>query len=168
VSDWKIRPASVGEADVLTALTHRSKAIWGYDEAFMTAARAVLEITEADIAAGRVWVAQDPSGRLLGVASIGALAPRGNLQLDTLFVEPAVMGLGLGAALFRRAALEAARLGARSLMIEADPNAAAFYARMGARRIGETPSEAIAGRLLPVLALDLRQAPSSRAAAGAK
>jgi GNAT superfamily N-acetyltransferase len=168
VRDWKIRSASVGEAAALTALTHRSKAIWGYDEAFMAAARAVLEVTEADITAGRVWVAQDQAGRLLGVASIGALGPRGALQLDTLFVDPAAMGLGVGADLFRRAALEAARLGARSLLIEADPNAAGFYTRMGARWIGETPSEAIAGRLLPLLALDLGQAPSIRAAVGAK
>jgi GNAT superfamily N-acetyltransferase len=168
VTDWKIRSASVGEAAALTALAHRSKAAWGYDEAFMAAARAVLEIKEADIAVGRVWVAQDPERRLLGVASIGALGPRGGLHLDTLFVEPTAKGLGVGAALFHRAALEAARLGAGSLLIEADPNAAAFYARMGATLIGETPSEAIAGRLLPVLALDLGQAPSSRAAAGAK
>jgi len=33
---------------------------------------------------------------------------------------------------------------------EADPNAAAFYERAGAVRIGEAPSDAVPGRLLPL------------------
>lgn len=37
----------------------------------------------------------------------------------------------------------------------ADPNAAAFYERHGARRIGEAPSDAgIPGRMLPVYVID--------------
>jgi hypothetical protein len=34
-------------------------------------------------------------------------------------------------------------------MILADPNAARFYKRSGAVRIGEPPSDAVLGRLLP-------------------
>ena len=42
-----------------------------------------------------------------------------------------------------------ARCGAGRLTILADPNAAAFYERAGAVRIGEAPSDAVSGRLLP-------------------
>ena len=36
------------------------------------------------------------------------------------------------------------------LTILADPNAAAFYERAGAVRIGEAPSDSVPGRLLPL------------------
>ena len=42
------------------------------------------------------------------------------------------------------------RRGAGRLTILADPNAAAFYERAGAVRIGEAPSDAVPGRLLPL------------------
>ena len=45
---------------------------------------------------------------------------------------------------------EARRRGAGRLTILADPNAAAFYERAGAVRIGEAPSHAVPGRLLPL------------------
>lgn len=66
-------------------------------------------------------------------------------------------GAGLGALLFRHACEEAARLGARTLEIVSDPNAAGFYRKMGAVRRGEAPSVP-AGRVLPVLVLDLTRA----------
>jgi hypothetical protein len=45
---------------------------------------------------------------------------------------------------------EARRRGAKRLTILADPNAAAFYERHGARLLGEVPSDAIPGRLPPL------------------
>ena len=44
---------------------------------------------------------------------------------------------------------------ARRLTILADPFAAAFYAHTGARRVGEAPSDAIPGRLLPLYEIAL-------------
>ena len=46
---------------------------------------------------------------------------------------------------------EAQQRGAKRLTILADPNAAGFYERDGAVRIGEAPSDAVPGRLLPLL-----------------
>ena len=45
---------------------------------------------------------------------------------------------------------EARRRGAERLTILADPNATGFYERDGAVRIGEAPSDAMPGRLLPL------------------
>ena len=45
---------------------------------------------------------------------------------------------------------EAQRRGAKRLTILADPNATGFYENNGAVRIGEAPSEAVHGRLLPL------------------
>jgi GNAT superfamily N-acetyltransferase len=144
-----IRPARLEEAAALTALTHRSKAHWGYDEAFMAAARAALAIEAGAIAEGRVWVAEDPRGRTLGVASLQP-AGEGAWSLDTLFVEPSAIGRGAGEALFRHVAQVAKGLGAAALLIESDPNAAGFYERMGAVLAGDAASDAVPGLRLPL------------------
>jgi GNAT superfamily N-acetyltransferase len=77
------------------------------------------------------------------------------VDLDALFVDPPAIGSGAGRMLFA-AALDLARgLGARRMTILADPNAAAFYERMGARFLRNAPSDAIPGRTLPLYEYDL-------------
>ena len=69
------------------------------------------------------------------------------------------MGRGIGRALFEHAVEQTRRLGHRSLKIEADPNAAGFYIRMGARRAGSTvTSVQDPQRELPLFVYDLESA----------
>jgi GNAT superfamily N-acetyltransferase len=131
----------------------RSKAHWGYDAAFMAMSAASLQVSEADIAAGRVLVAVDDAGRAIGVAGIALDGE--TADLDVLFVDPPVIGSGAGRLLFEAAVLLARQRGARRMTILADPNAAAFYARMGARFLRNAPSDAIPGRTLPLYEYDL-------------
>ena len=87
-----IRTAKPGEGASLTALCVRSKAHWGYDAAFMRKCAAALLVSEAEIAAGRVLVACDATGRTIGVAGV---APEGETaDLDVLFVDPPAIGSG--------------------------------------------------------------------------
>ena len=72
------------------------------------------------------------------------------LPLNKLFIEPRHIRSGAGRALLAHAIAEARRRGAGRLTILADPSAAAFYERAGAVRIGEAPSDAVPGRLLPL------------------
>ncbi len=75
-------------------------------------------------------------------------------HLDHLWILPSSMQRGIGRALFEHAASEANRLGFRSMKIEADPNAEAFYKRMGAVRVGTTASETCGERReLPLMEL---------------
>jgi GNAT superfamily N-acetyltransferase len=144
----KIRPARSGEAEVLTALCLRSKAHWGYDAEFMRLSARTLVVREDNIAAGRVLVAADAADRPLGVACV---ADEGEVvDLADMFVDPPAIGSGAGRALFEASVELARRLGARTMTILADPNAAPFYERMGARFVGMAPSDAIPGRSLPL------------------
>jgi GNAT superfamily N-acetyltransferase len=148
-----IRLARKGEGVRLSALCVRSKAHWGYDAAFMRMSAVALQVSEADIAAGRVLVAEDDAEVPIGVASVvldGEVA-----DLDVLFVDPPAIGSGTGGALFRAASRLAASLGAKRMTILADPNAAPFYERMGARFLRSAPSDAIPGRSLPLYEYDL-------------
>ena len=144
-----VRQAQTGEAQILTALCVRSKAHWGYDDAFMRLSEASLTVSDADIASDRVLVATD-NDRVAGVARV---EPDG--ELGVMFVDPPAMGRGAGRALFAAAAALARRLGVRSMPILVDPNAAPFYERMGARFVSHAPSDAIPGRTLPLYEYDL-------------
>ena len=150
----RIRRAAIEEAEALTALTHRAKAAWGYDEAFMTAARQTLKIEPATIAEGLVWVAEGQRRRPIGVAALKRTDDPEVIELDALFVEPDVQRSGAGEALMARVSDIARSLGASVLRIEADPNATAFYERQGAVRIGKTET-GVSGRKLPVYELKL-------------
>jgi GNAT superfamily N-acetyltransferase len=145
-----IRPARIGEAAALSDLCIRSKAVWGYDEWFMTQAREALQVRVEEIAAGDVWVATTVDGSIAGVVALALGEQPDALDLHKLFVEPRRMRGGVGRALLDHATREARRRGATRLTILADPYAAPFYERAGARRVGEAPSDAIPGRLLPL------------------
>ena len=150
----QVRSAKPDESQSLTTLCVRSKAHWGYDAAFMKLSAAALTVNEDDIAAGRVLVAVDDTGRVIGMACV---LPDGETSdLDALFIDPPAIGSGAGRALFEGAVAFARRQGARRMTILADPNAAAFYERMGARYLRNAPSDAIPGRTLPFYEYDLQ------------
>ncbi|WP_420858052.1 GNAT family N-acetyltransferase [Marivivens marinus] len=143
-----LRPATVDDLDDLSALCIRSKAHWGYDQAFMAACLPELIVTEDDIDGSRVIVAE-VDGVPVAVSQVAFGS--GIAELVRLFVDPDALGQGHGAALYQDA-LEAARAaGAPFLRIESDPFAAPFYERMGAERVGDVASETVAGRRIPLL-----------------
>lgn len=147
-----MRAPNPDEAELLTDLCFRSKAVWGYDAEFMQACRAELTLRPADLARDRFRVATI-DGEIVGVVQI--VIAGDEAELAKLFVEPGTIGTGVGKALFTWAADEARARGAMRLWIEADPGAAAFYRRMGATEAGLVPSGSIAGRFLPRLQFDL-------------
>ncbi|MFJ3792106.1 GNAT family N-acetyltransferase [Kitasatospora sp. NPDC090091] len=148
----RIRPARPEEAALLSAIALRSKAYWGYDEAFMAACREELTLDPAAIERRRTAVAE-ADGRVLGFVTLVGAPPQG--ELGMLFVDPDSIGRGVGRRLVDHVRERAGVLGFRRLTIDADPNAEPFYLAMGATRIGTTPSESIPGRELPLLALEI-------------
>jgi GNAT superfamily N-acetyltransferase len=152
--DPAIRRAHPAEAGVLSALALRSKAHWGYDADFLAACRDDLTLSADDIATSAVYVfdgVDAPSGfyRLLQQQD-------GVAVLDDLFVEPAAMGQGVGGRLWRHAVSTATKLGCSEMVWQSDPQAEGFYLAMGARRIGESASTVMPGRMLPLMRFRLR------------
>jgi predicted N-acetyltransferase YhbS len=151
----RLRLARIDEAPGLSELCVRSKASWGYDEAFMALARVVLQVNPEQIAAGDVWVATGADGEVAGMVALGPSEQPDTLDLDKLFVEPQRIRSGVGSALVAHAIDEARRRGAKRLTILSDPYAAGFYERNGARLIGQAPSDAIPGRSVPLYEIKL-------------
>ena len=148
----RIRPASAGEARLLSDLALRSKAHWGYDADFLEACRAELTVSEDYIRGAPVFVLEE-DGRVVGF--YGLREQGTTLELLYLFVEPAAIGGGHGKRLWKHAVETASRLGFRQITIESDPYAEAFYLAMGARKVGEVSSTLRAGRRLPLLEFSL-------------
>ena len=147
----RIRLARPGEAEALGDLCVRSKAHWGYDAEFMRLSHRSLQIDPAAVDADRVFVAIDQRGGLLGVADCCALPQPGAFDLLHLFVDPRALRLGVGRALFEAVCAWCVAQGGIKLVILSDPNAAAFYQRLGAMLVGEAASDAIPDRTLPLL-----------------
>jgi len=118
----------------------------------MEACRRELCIEPSDLRSTSIAVVEE-NGIVVGVAQIKVIG--GEADLLKLFVEPTALRSGIGRTLFAWAIDLATSQGADRLVIEADPDAAPFYRRMGAQDIGLAPSGSIHGRMLPKLVKDL-------------
>lgn len=156
-----LRRATTAERDRLSALASRSKAHWGYSAEFMAACRDELAVSDAQIAAGLVFVAEDASG-IVGFYGLERLSA-GRIELSHCFLEPGAIGKGFGRSLMLHAIEQARELGGAVLAVQSDPHAAPFYARLGGRSAGLLASESIPGRMLPLLEIDLRRPPGPAA-----
>jgi GNAT superfamily N-acetyltransferase len=147
-----IRAPTIDELLDLSDLCFRSKAVWGYDEEFMDACRGELSFEPRDLELTAIAVAEH-AGKTIGVAQVKVVDDEADLL--KLFVEPSALRSGAGKALLVWATDAAKKLGATRLIIDADPDAAPFYRRMGAYDVGQAPSGSVPGRMLPKLAMNL-------------
>ncbi|WP_040464864.1 GNAT family N-acetyltransferase [Erythrobacter sp. NAP1] len=152
--DPLLRPLHAEELEQASALCLRSKAHWGYDAAFIEACRAELTLTCNDLSTSEVVVLEDGTA-IIGLAQLRIDGAQS--ELEKLFVEPRLIGTGLGKALFAWARDAAERKGAARMVVTADPDAVPFYRSIGFEPVGEEPSGSVSGRMLPVLGMDLRQ-----------
>jgi GNAT superfamily N-acetyltransferase len=155
-----IRRAEISEAPALTDLALRSKAMWGYDDAFMAMCVPELTVQPAWIEAGDTWVAVD-GDRLAGMLTV--VLHGDALEVHMIFVEPDMARSGVGRFLWDHAEVRARAHRAKRLELDADPNAVPFYERMGMRIVGESPSGSIPGRTLPRMAKSLAESPERAA-----
>jgi GNAT superfamily N-acetyltransferase len=120
----------------------------------MTACRTELTLRPDELRSTHLQVAERDCS-VVGLAQVKVTGT--DADLLKLFVEPALLRSGVGRLLFEWATARARGLGAVRMNIEADPEAAPFYERMGARYAGLAPSQSIPGRTLPRLQMDLEK-----------
>lgn len=143
-----LREPKSGELAALSGLCLRSKAHWGYSEDMLKAFEGELTVTPEDLAEDAIMLAEDKRG----IAGVVQLSKQGDdAVLEKLFVEPDRLGEGTGKLLYVWACRVARDNGAKNLLIDSDPDAAAFYEGLGAVRSGTAKSGSIPGRTLPHL-----------------
>jgi GNAT superfamily N-acetyltransferase len=148
-----IRRALPEEAATLSQIAWSAKAHWGYPERWMEVWRPQLTFRPAYFKENESWVAE-MDGQPSAFYTLQEKA--GNAWLEDLWVTPALIGKGLGKALFLHAVETARGRGFKTLQLEADPHALGFYEKMGMHKIGERHSQ-VEGqpRILPILEIDL-------------
>lgn len=147
-----IRDARPDEAPALAALQRRSADVWDEYRAQLAANPDAIEPPHRAIADGRVRVAADASGRLLGFSVVLPIRD-GRCELDDLFVEPEWMRRGVGRLLVADLTARAAAAGASHVDVIANPNALAFYERLGFETTGQASTRFGAA---PRMSLELR------------
>ncbi len=147
----KIRPAQGHEAEALTAIALKAKAYWGYPADTLESWKLELTVSTQTVASRPTFVAVIRD-EIVGFYS---LSPSHDAwKLEDLWVLPRFMERGIGQALVAHALETAARGGASSVTVDADPNAESFYLACGANRCGEVPApiRGEPGRVRPQLA----------------
>jgi GNAT superfamily N-acetyltransferase len=147
-----VRQARLEELPGLSELCLRSKAVWGYDQAFLEACRSELTLRPEELRTTLVAVAESESG-VAGVVQIKVADAEADLL--KLFIEPRKLRSGIGSFLLSWAIEQAKSMGATRLLVESDPDAVSFYRGIGAYDVGVAPSGSIPGRFLARLAFDL-------------
>lgn len=134
-----IRRAEPADAPALTALARAAKATWGYPVDWLERWTADLTITAAYIERHAVLVATS-GGTPIAVTAVETGGGGEEAILAHAWVNPAHQRQGVGRTLVLQALTEAARAGATSVRVLADPNAEAFYRSLGAVPAGATPA----------------------------
>jgi GNAT superfamily N-acetyltransferase len=141
---FQIVRAQAQDSATLKKIAIAAKSYWDYPDELIAQWAQTPIITPESIAADPVFKA------CTGDSEIGwyrLLNCPGAVILEDLWLLPAYIGKGIGRALFEHAVDQARRSGAQNIELDADPNAAPFYTKMGCRVIGETLSEW--GRTIP-------------------
>lgn len=133
-----IRRATPEEAATLTNLALAAKRHWGYPEHWIKHWEADLTISPEFIDHNEVYVA-DQDGDVRGFYALTIEETKA--ELEHMWVLPDYIGTGIGKELFLDAMDRASELRVKEVGITADPNAAGFYERMGAKRVGDLNSE---------------------------
>lgn len=129
------RKADLNDREYLSNLAYRSKSFWGYNQEFLESCREDLEVSEEEIENDLVYILEE-GGRILGFYLFSYKLN----ELDALFIDHDYIQKGYGKVLWEHLVQELSLRGIREFEIVADPNAAGFYRRMGAREVRKVQS----------------------------
>lgn len=148
-----IRPVLPEEADDLTRIALAAKRHWGYPERWIEIWTPQLTFDPHYFEEHESWAAVIEDKPV----AFYTLLDRDNVAcLANLWVSPEFMGKGVGKALFLHAMDLARQRNYKILQLDADPNAAGFYQKMGMYQVGELTSEVDGQpRPLPIMEITL-------------
>ena len=148
-----IQKATAEDAVRLTQLTIRSKSYWDYTPEQIEKWRDELTITTDYINQNHVFILVDGDD-LIGYYSF-ILVDQILVKLDNFFIDPEFIGMGFGKKLMLCLFAQVKERGMTKITLDSEPNATAFYQKLGFTTIGKLPSS-IENRYLPIMMIDLK------------
>jgi len=145
-----IENATANDNEILTVLTKKSKAYWGYSEEQIEMWSEVLTISKEYIATKSVYKLV-VNNEIVGYYSFFHESEE-TIELDNLFVWPDFIGKGFGQILMKDFLLRLENSGIKKVVLDAEPKAEKFYEKIGFVKVGEMETS-IKDRLLPKMEL---------------
>lgn len=138
----KIRKALLSEYHILSDITLKSEAYWGYDNDFLEKFKIYYNITTDFIKNYHVYVLTN-NNIILGY--YGFAINENISYLEFLFIEPKSIGNGYGRILWNHIISLCQKNNVKVFTINSDPNAENFYYKMGAKYYMEVDSKMTPG-----------------------
>ena len=148
----EITKSNIEDDEILTEITKKSKAYWGYSDEQMESWSELLTITKNYIETNNVYkllVDNLP----VGYYSYIYLSEK-EVKLDNLFVLPDYIGSGFGKLLMNDFLNRVKNSDRKKITLDSEPNAEKFYEYFGFIKVGQIET-AIKDRYLPIMELKI-------------
>ncbi len=140
--------ADCNDCEILTTITKKSKAYWGYDKKDLESWDSELTITKQYIEEKSVYKLV-LNNKIAGYYAF-ICESISCVRLDYFFVSPEFIGRGYGSILLKDFLQKMENYRIKDIILDADPNAQVFYEKFGFKKVSKIPSS-IQGRFLPVM-----------------
>jgi len=148
----EIVKSNIEDNEILTDITKKSKAYWGYSDRQMEKWSELLTITKNYIETNNVYKL------LVGNITVGYYSyinlNKDEVKLDNLFVLPNYIGSGFGTLLMNDFMNRIKNTERKKIVLDSEPNAEKFYENFGFIKIGQIET-AIKDRYLPIMELEI-------------
>ena len=148
----EIEKASVNDHEILTEITKKSKAYWGYSEEQILKWNDNLTISKDYIENNSVYKLVNEDN-IIGYYSY-IVKEEKNVILDNLFVLPEYIGKGFGKYLMTDFLNRVRNDKFEKITLDSEPNAENFYLKIGFKKIGEFETS-IKNRFMPIMEMSL-------------
>lgn len=147
-----IQKAIPSDHEILTQITKKSKAYWGYSNEQIEDWSPFLTVTEEYIETNSVFNLM-LDNEIVGYYSFFHESEN-SLKLDNLFVLPDFIGKGFGKLLMNDFLVRLQDLSVQKVVLNSEPNAESFYIKFGFVKIGQIETS-IKDRYLPIMELKM-------------
>ena len=147
-----IEKAKITDNEILTVITKKSKAYWGYSNEQIEDWSPFLTVTEEYIETNSVFNLM-LDNQIIGYYSFFHESEN-SIKLDNLFVLPDFIGKGFGKLLMNDFLVGLQDLSVQKVVLNSEPNAESFYIKFGFVKIGQIETS-IKDRYLPIMELKI-------------
>ncbi|SKC12216.1 Acetyltransferase (GNAT) domain-containing protein [Soonwooa buanensis] len=146
----KIEKAHIDDHEILSEIAFKGKSYWNYGEEQLEAWRDNLTISKDYIKENKVYKLVELD-KTIGFYSL-ILIDKSTIKIDFLFMFPEFIGKGIGKFLLESSIETAKKMKIKRIVLDADPNAEAFYKHFGFVTY-EKMESSIKNRFLPKMEL---------------
>lgn len=149
-----IKKAIPNDHKILTEITKKSKAHWGYSDEQIEIWSEFLTVSKEYIETKSVYnLIVD--NKIIGYYSFFHESEN-TIKLDNLFVLPEFIGKGFGIVLMQDFLIRSVSSNAKKIVLNSEPNAEDFYIKFGFVKVGQIETS-IKDRYLPIMELEINR-----------